>query len=138
MKVGFIGLGIMGKPMSKNLIKAGYSLIVNDVNTSAVAELMALGAESAENAAEVARRSDLVITMLPNSPHVRQVVLGKNGLIEGARPGLILIDMSSIAPLASKEVKANWREGRGDAGCPRFGRRAQGYRRHSFDHGRRQ
>ena len=106
MKVGFIGLGIMGKPMSKNLIKAGYSLIVNDVNAAAVAELIALGAESAENAAEVARRSDLVITMLPNSPHVKQVVLGKNGLIEGARPGLILIDMSSIAPLASKEVNA--------------------------------
>ena len=106
MKVGFIGLGIMGKPMSKNLIKAGYSLIVNDVNASAVAELKALGAESAENAAEVARRSDLVITMLPNSPHVKQVVLGKNGLIEGARTGLILIDMSSIAPLASKEVNA--------------------------------
>ncbi|MHB0896540.1 MAG: 2-hydroxy-3-oxopropionate reductase [Spirochaetales bacterium] len=106
MKVGFIGLGIMGKPMSKNLIKAGYSLIVNDVNAAAVAELVALGAESAENAAEVARRSDLVITMLPNSPHVKQVVLGKNGLIEGARPGLILIDMSSIAPLASKEVNA--------------------------------
>jgi len=106
MKVGFIGLGIMGKPMSKNLIKAGYSLIVNDVNAAAVAELMALGAESAESAAEVARRSDLVITMLPNSPHVKQVVLGKNGLIEGARPGLILIDMSSIAPLASKEVNA--------------------------------
>jgi len=106
MKVGFIGLGIMGKPMSKNLIKAGYSIIVNDVNAAAVAELVALGAESAENAAEVARRSDLVITMLPNSPHVKQVVLGKNGLIEGARPGLILIDMSSIAPLASKEVNA--------------------------------
>ena len=106
MKVGFIGLGIMGKPMSKNLIKAGYSLIVNDVNAAAVAELIALGAESAESAADVARRSDLVITMLPNSPHVKQVVLGKNGLIEGARPGLILIDMSSIAPLASKEVNA--------------------------------
>lgn len=106
MKVGFIGLGIMGKPMSKNLVKAGYSLIVNDVNAAAVAELVALGAESAENAADVARRSDIVITMLPNSPHVKQVVLGKNGLVEGARPGLVLIDMSSIAPLASKEVNA--------------------------------
>lgn len=110
MKVGFIGLGIMGKPMSKNLIKAGYSLIVNDVNKAAVAELVALGAESAENAREVAARSDVVITMLPNSPHVKQVVLGPNGVIEAARPGLVVIDMSSIAPLASKEVAAKLAE----------------------------
>lgn len=110
MKVGFIGLGIMGKPMSKNLIKAGYSLIVNDVNKAAVAELVALGAESAENAREVAAHSDLVITMLPNSPHVKQVVLGPNGVIEAARPGLVVIDMSSIAPLASKEVAAKLAE----------------------------
>jgi len=106
MKIGFIGLGIMGKPMSKNLIKAGYSLVVNDVNKQAVAELAALGAETAENAAEVARMSDLVITMLPNSPHVKTVVLGKGGVIEGAKPGQIVVDMSSIAPLASKEVGA--------------------------------
>ena len=106
MKIGFIGLGIMGKPMSKNLIKAGYSLVVNDVNKQAVAELAALGAETAENAAEVARKSDLVITMLPNSPHVKTVVLGKGGVIEGAKPGQIVVDMSSIAPLASKEVGA--------------------------------
>jgi 2-hydroxy-3-oxopropionate reductase len=110
MKVGFIGLGIMGKPMSKNLIKAGYSLIVNDINKTAVAELVALGAESAENAREVAARSDLVITMLPNSPHVKQVVLGSNGVIEAARPGLVVIDMSSIAPGASKEVAAKLAE----------------------------
>lgn len=110
MKVGFIGLGIMGKPMSKNLIKAGYSLIVNDVNKAAVAEIVALGAESAENARELAARSDIVITMLPNSPHVKQVVLGPNGVIEAARPGLVVIDMSSIAPLASKEVAAKLAE----------------------------
>jgi 2-hydroxy-3-oxopropionate reductase len=110
MKIGFIGLGIMGKPMSKNLIKAGYSLIVNDVNKAAVAELVALGAESAENAKEIAQKSDLVITMLPNSPHVKQVVLGPNGVIEGARPGLVVIDMSSIAPLVSREVSAKLAE----------------------------
>ena len=110
MKIGFIGLGIMGKPMSKNLIKAGYSIIVNDVNKAAVAELVALGAESAENAAEIARRSDVIITMLPNSPHVKQVVLGLNGVIEGAKPGLVLIDMSSIAPLVSREVSAKLAE----------------------------
>ena len=110
MKVGFIGLGIMGKPMSKNLVKAGYSLIVNDVNKAAVAELVALGAESAENAKEVALRSDVVITMLPNSPHVKQVALGTNGIIEGARAGLVVIDMSSIAPLVSREVSAKLAE----------------------------
>lgn len=110
MKVGFIGLGIMGKPMSKNLLKAGYSLIVNDVNKAAVEELAALGAESAGNAREVASRSDVVITMLPNSPHVKQVVLGANGVIEAARPGLTVIDMSSIAPGASKEVAAKLAE----------------------------
>ncbi|OQB98994.1 MAG: 2-hydroxy-3-oxopropionate reductase [Spirochaetes bacterium ADurb.Bin110] len=110
MKVGFIGLGIMGKPMSKNLIKAGYSLVVNDVNKAAVAELVALGAEAAATAREVAEKSDVVITMLPNSPHVKQVALGENGIIEAARPGLVYIDMSSIAPLVSKEVSAKLAE----------------------------
>ncbi|SLM18808.1 tartronate semialdehyde reductase [uncultured spirochete] len=104
MKVGFIGLGIMGKPMSKNLIKAGYSLVVNDVNGATVAELAALGAEAAGNARELTEKVDVVITMLPNSPHVKQVVLGPNGVIEAARPGLALIDMSSIAPLVSREL----------------------------------
>lgn len=110
MKVGFIGLGIMGKPMSKNLIKAGYSLVVNDVNKAAVAELVALGAEPAESAKSVAEKVDVVITMLPNSPHVKQVVLGANGVFEGAKPGLVLIDMSSIAPLVSREVSAKLAE----------------------------
>ncbi|WP_343207837.1 2-hydroxy-3-oxopropionate reductase [Anaerolentibacter hominis] len=106
MKIGFIGLGIMGKPMSKNLLKAGYELIVNDINQAAVEELVAAGAKSAATAAEAAAQSDLVITMVPNSPQVKQVVLGENGVLEGAKEGLILVDMSSIAPLASKEVEA--------------------------------
>ncbi|HWR11486.1 MAG TPA: 2-hydroxy-3-oxopropionate reductase [Rectinemataceae bacterium] len=110
MKVGFIGLGIMGKPMSKNLLKKGYSVVVNDVNKAAVDELVALGAEAAENPREVAKRAEVVITMLPNSPHVRQVVLGPNGVIEAARPGLTLIDMSSIDPLVSREVGAKLAE----------------------------
>ena len=104
MKIGFIGLGIMGKPMAKNLLKAGYELIVLDKNLEVVEELVALGADSAKNAAEVAGKSKIVITMLPNSPHVKSVVLGEGGLIEGASPGSVLIDMSSIAPLASKEI----------------------------------
>ncbi|MBW8383182.1 MAG: 2-hydroxy-3-oxopropionate reductase [Youngiibacter sp.] len=106
MKIGFIGLGIMGKPMSKNLLKAGYELIVNDRNTVAVAELVALGAEKAETAKEVAEKTDIIVTMLPNSPHVKTVCLGENGISSGAKAGTIVIDMSSIAPLASREIGA--------------------------------
>ena len=104
MKIGFIGLGIMGKPMSLNLIKAGYQLVVMDVFESAVAELVAAGAEAAPTPRAVAELSDIIITMLPNSPQVKQVVLGEEGVIEGARPGAVVIDMSSIAPLVSREV----------------------------------
>lgn len=105
-RIGFIGLGIMGKPMAKNLIKAGYALVVYDLNAAAVQEVVAAGAEAGASAKEVAQRSDVVITMVPNSPHVKAVVLGENGVLEGARPGTILVDMSSIAPLVSKEVCA--------------------------------
>jgi 2-hydroxy-3-oxopropionate reductase len=110
VKIGFIGLGIMGKPMSKNLLKAGYPLVVCDKNQAAVDEVVALGASAAPNGAKVAEASDLVITMLPNSPHVKEVVLGKRGVIEGARPGTAVIDMSSIDPVASKEIGAALRE----------------------------
>jgi len=103
-KIGFIGLGIMGKPMSKNLIKAGYSLVVPDRNPEVAAELVALGAKTASTAKAIAEQCDVIITMLPNSPQVQDVVLGANGVIEGAKPGTVLIDMSSIAPLASREI----------------------------------
>ena len=104
MKIGFIGLGIMGKPMSKNLLKAGYNLVVMDINQAAVEEVVAAGAEKADSPKAVAEQSDVVITMLPNSPHVKAVVLGENGVIEGASSGMTVIDMSSIAPLASREI----------------------------------
>lgn len=104
MKVGFIGLGIMGKPMSKNLPKAGYSLVVSDRNPEAIADVIAAGAETASTAKAIAEQCDAIITMLPNSPHVKEVALGENGIIEGAKPGTVLIDMSSIAPLASREI----------------------------------
>ena len=104
MKIGFIGLGIMGKPMSLNLIKAGYQLVVMDVFEPAVAELVAAGAEAAPTPRAVAEQADIIITMLPNSPQVKQVVLGEQGVIEGARSGAVVIDMSSIAPLVSREV----------------------------------
>lgn len=104
MKVGFIGLGIMGKPMSKNLIKAGYELVVYDRNTASVDEVVASGAASGASAADVAKQCDVIITMLPNSPHVKSVVMGEDGILEGAKEGTIIVDMSSIAPLASQEI----------------------------------
>lgn len=106
MKIGFIGLGIMGKPMAKNLLKEGYDLVVLDLNKLAVEELTALGAEAGVSSKDVASKCEIVVTMLPNSPHVKAVVLGEGGVIEGARPGTVVIDMSSIAPLSSREIYA--------------------------------
>ncbi len=105
-KIGFIGLGIMGKPMAMNLIKAGYSLIVYDIRSGPVKEVVAAGAKEAKSSSDVASQSEVVITMLPNSPDMKKAVLGENGVLEGAKAGMILIDMSSIAPLVSKEVAA--------------------------------
>ena len=104
MKIGFIGLGIMGKPMANNLLKAGYELKVHDLVTAAVEELVLAGAVKVESSADAARGSDLIITMLPNSPHVKAAVLGENGVLEGLAPGSILVDMSSINPIASREI----------------------------------
>ena len=111
MKIGFIGLGIMGKPMSKNLIKAGYELVVcGNIAKGPVEELVAAGAKAAGTPAQVAEQADLLITMLPNSPQVKEVVLGKNGILESARSGTIFVDMSSIAPLVSRELAARLAE----------------------------
>ena len=106
MKIGFIGLGIMGKPMSKNMLKAGHELVVCDFNKDAVAEVVAAGAKEGANGAEIAKECDVIITMLPNSPHVRSVALGENGIVEGAHEGTVLIDMSSIDPVESKKIGA--------------------------------
>lgn len=106
MKIGFSGLGIMGKPMAKNLLKAGHSLTVYDIAAGPVAELTAAGATAAQSNADAARGSELIITMLPNSPHVREAVLGENGVLEGMDNGAILVDMSSISPIASREICA--------------------------------
>jgi len=106
MKIGFIGLGIMGKPMAKNLLKAGHELVVHDRAVAPVSELVAAGARAASNGKEVAQASDLVITMLPNSPHVKSAVLDEGGVLEGMAPGKILVDMSSIAPGAAQEIAA--------------------------------
>lgn len=106
MQIGFIGLGIMGKPMAKNLLKAGYTLKVYDLTSAAVDEVVLAGAQRGESNADVARSSDVIITMLPNSPHVKAAVLGEGGVLEGMAPGAVLVDMSSISPVASKEVCA--------------------------------
>ena len=105
MKIGFIGLGIMGKPMAKNLLKAGHEVVCYDVVKENVENVVAAGARAGKSAADVASQVPLVITMLPNSPHVKSVVMGEGGVLEGAAEGLILVDMSSIAPLASQEVE---------------------------------
>ncbi len=106
MKVGFIGLGIMGRPMSKNLVKAGHELVVFDFNKEAVEDLVSCGAEAVQTGKEVAEKCEVVITMVPNSPHVRAAVLGENGVAEGAHKGSVVIDMSSIDPTESKAIGA--------------------------------
>lgn len=104
--IGFIGLGIMGRPMAKNLLKAGHPLLVHNRSQEAVRELTGLGAKAAGSPREVAAGSEVIITILPNSPDVEQVALGPNGLIEGARRGQLYIDMSTISPIVSQRVAA--------------------------------
>ena len=104
MKIGFIGLGIMGRPMAKNLVKAGYDLTVYDLNEEAVADLVSCGARAADSSREASLEAEGVITMVPNSPQVREVVLGKDGMAEGASEGTVLIDMSSIDPTESRSI----------------------------------
>lgn len=104
MRVGFIGLGIMGRPMAKNLCRAGYELVVFDLNREAVDDLVLCGASAAISGKEVASQVEVVITMVPNSPHVRTAVFGSEGIAEGARAGLVLIDMSSIDPTESRRI----------------------------------
>ena len=102
--VGFIGLGIMGRPMTKNLLKAGYPLVVHSRSRGPVDEIVSAGAKAAGSPKEVAAQSDVLITMLPNSPDVELVVLGPHGVIEGARRGLVLADMSTISPIVSQKI----------------------------------
>ena len=104
--IGFIGLGVMGKPMAKNLVRKGYSLIVFDIKPEPVAELVEMGAKSGCSPADVASKSDIVITMLPNSPHVVSVISGKDGVLEGLAAGKLIIDMSSISPVISRKMAA--------------------------------
>jgi 2-hydroxy-3-oxopropionate reductase len=102
--VGFIGLGIMGKPMARNLLKAGYPLVVLNRSRAAVDELSKEGAQTALSSREVAAASEIVITMLPDSPDVELVYSGENGVFAGAKTGMLLLDMSSISPVVTRKL----------------------------------
>ena len=102
--VGMIGLGIMGRPMAKNLLKAGYPLVVHSRSEGPVQELVGAGAKAASSPRDVAGQVEVLITMLPNSPEVELVALGRDGIIEGAKKGLLYLDMSTISPLVSQKV----------------------------------
>jgi 2-hydroxy-3-oxopropionate reductase len=104
--IGFIGLGIMGRPMAKNLLKAGHKLVVYDVFPNSVDDVAAAGAAKGQSSADVAARSSIVITMLPDGPDVETAVLGPGGVLEGAKKGSIVVDMSSISPMVSQKVGA--------------------------------
>ncbi len=104
LRLGYIGLGLMGKPMAQNLLKAGFPLVVHNRSRQKVEELVRQGACAAESPREVAERSDVVFTNLPDTPDVLKVVLGDNGVLSGAHPGLIYVDNSTIKPAASREI----------------------------------
>ncbi len=106
MKVGFVGLGIMGKPMVRNLIKAGHQLSVFDVNPECVAETAAAGATACKSAKEAAAKSEATITMVPDGPEVEAAIMGPEGALQGAQRGALIIDMSSISPLVAQKVGA--------------------------------
>jgi len=105
-QIGFIGLGIMGRPMSHNLLKAGYSLAVYDVAAAPVEELAQAGAARGTGGKDVAAQSEIVITMLPDGPDVEAAVLGPGGILEGAKQGSVVVDMSSISPIVAQKVGA--------------------------------
>jgi 2-hydroxy-3-oxopropionate reductase len=110
LKVGFIGLGLMGKSMARNLLRAGFPLTIHNRSRGAVDELKAEGAESAASPAEVASQVDIVLTCLPDSPDVELVALGPGGIIEGAHPGLIYVDHSTIKPATARHVSVSLAE----------------------------
>lgn len=114
-RIGFIGIGIMGKPMSLNLLKAGYPLTALDRAPECVADLQTAGAKAGTSPRQVAEASDVVITMLPDSPNVEEVVLAENGVLKGLRPGNLFVDMSTILPSVARRVTAAVREKGSDA-----------------------
>lgn len=106
LKVGYIGLGIMGKSMARNILKAGFPVIVNNRSRAAVDELIAEGAATLASPVEIAKQVDVVFTNLPDTPDVEKVVLGEDGIINGAHEGLIFVDNSTIKPAAARSIAA--------------------------------
>jgi 2-hydroxy-3-oxopropionate reductase len=109
-KIGFVGLGIMGKPMARNLMESGYELIVHNRSQGPVDELVREGANAAGSPSEIARESDVIVTMLPDSPDVQRVVAGEGGVLAGIKEGSLLIDMSTISPVVTEELAAGVKE----------------------------
>ena len=105
-RIGFIGLGVMGKPMARNLLKAGYTLTVHNRSIGPIEELVKAGAMVASSSKEAAEGAEVVITMLPDSADSERVILGENGVLDGAREGTVVIDMASVAPLVSQRIAA--------------------------------
>jgi hypothetical protein len=137
-KIGFIGLGIMGKPMAKNLLKAGHEVVCFDIVRECVESVVAAGGKAAPSAKAVAEQCTTIITMLPNSPHVKEAVMGPGGVLEGAKAGTILIDMKFHCPAGlAGDLQGLCGQGREDDRRPGQRRRTQGHRRHAVDHGRR-
>jgi len=108
--VGFIGLGIMGRPMAKNLMEAGYDLVVHNRSPEKAEELAGEGASAAGSPREVAEGCDVVITMLPDSPQVEEVLFGEGGVFEGVREGALIVDMSTISPVVTESLAARAKE----------------------------
>src|SRR5579862_9223432 len=100
--IGFIGLGVMGKPMAKHLVAKGHTLVVHNRSRKATDELVAAGASAGANAADVAKRSGIIITMLPDTADVEQLLTGADGVLSAMQPGAVIVDMSSISPVATK------------------------------------
>lgn len=136
-RVGFVGLGIMGKPMARNVMEAGYDLVVYNRSRGPVDELAQDGASGAGDPREVAESSDIVITMLPDSPDVREVVMGENGVLEGMGQGSLLVDMSTISPVVTEELATQVKKkGASMLDRPGLWRRRGGDRGYPLDHGR--
>ena len=110
MKIGFIGLGTMGKPMVRNLMKAGHEVVVFNRSTPAIDQMVSEGAVRGESYAQIGADCPVIITMVPNAPDVKNVLMGANGVLSTAKPGTIVIDMSSIAPAESRNICAACRK----------------------------
>ncbi len=137
--IAFIGLGIMGKPMAANLMKAGHTLFIYDVVKAPVAELSAKGATACASAKEAAEKAEIVFLMLPDTPDVEAALFGENGVASGVRAGSIVVDIELDLAHRNPEVRRKaGREKGGDARRPRVRRADRGGERDPLDHGRRQ